>query len=61
MVENPIAALDLPLKVIAWEDADQKVWVAYNAAAYIKDRFSLPDAVMPPLNLDPIILKVLGG
>jgi len=26
MVENPIAALDLPLKVIAWED-DQKMFL----------------------------------
>src|SRR5689334_22855087 len=31
MAENPLAALDLPLKVIAWEDAQQRVWLAYQA------------------------------
>ena len=60
MAENPIAALDLPLKVIAWEDDDNKVWVAYNDVKYIKERFSLSDAVSTPLNLDPIISKSLG-
>jgi uncharacterized protein (DUF302 family) len=60
MMENQLAALDLPLKVIAWEDKDQKTWVAYNDAAYIKERFSIPDPIASPLNLDPIIEKVLG-
>ena len=60
MLENPLAALDLPLKVLAWEDDEQKVWVAYNDGSYIKDRFSLTDSVSAPLNLDPIIDKVFG-
>ena len=41
MIEKPMAALDLPLKAIAWEDGQQKVWIAYNDATYIKERFSL--------------------
>jgi uncharacterized protein (DUF302 family) len=60
MAENPVAALDLPLKVIAWEDTSGKVWVAYNEAGYIKDRFSLPDSISAPLNLDAVVAKVLG-
>ncbi len=59
MAENPVAALDLPLKVIAWEDAAGKVWVAYNEAGYIKERFSLTDAVSGPLNLDGLITKAI--
>ena len=61
MSENPVAALDLPLKVIAWEDTAGKVWVAYNDGDYIKERFSLPDAVSGPLNLDGIISTVLAA
>jgi uncharacterized protein (DUF302 family) len=61
MIENPLAALDLPLKVIAWEDSGGKVWIAYNDAIYIKERFSLPDALSAPLNLDPVILKALAN
>ena len=60
MAENPVAALDLPLKVIAWEDKDQKVWIAYNDSSYIKDRFLLSDRVSAPLNLDPLVAKALG-
>src|SRR5690349_14791510 len=30
MIENPLASLDLPLKVIAWEDQQQTVYIAYN-------------------------------
>jgi len=59
MIENPVAALDLPLKVIAWEDKGQKVWIAYNDAGYIKHRFGLPDTISAPLNIEPIILKIL--
>lgn len=59
MVANPIAALDLPLKVIAWEDQQNKVWLAYNDAAYVRERYDLPEAISAPLNLDPIILKAL--
>jgi uncharacterized protein (DUF302 family) len=59
MIENPLAALDLPLKVIAWEDGDQKVWLAYNDASYVKQRYSLSPAVSAPLNLGPLISKAL--
>lgn len=59
MAENPIVALDLPLKVIAWEDDQKKVWIAYNEAAYIEERYSLPLAAVSPLNLDNLIALVL--
>ncbi|HEY4063806.1 MAG TPA: DUF302 domain-containing protein [Puia sp.] len=59
MQENPIAALDLPLKVIAWEDGQQKVWLAHNEAAYIGTRFSLTEATVAVLNMEGPIGKVL--
>src|ERR1700730_5183957 len=55
MTENPLAALDLPLKIIAWEDNESKVWIAYNEALYIEERYSLPHSLMGPLDLDPLI------
>jgi uncharacterized protein (DUF302 family) len=60
MIENPTAALDLPLKVIAWQDEQQIVHVAYNDASYIKNRYSLPASVSALLNIDPLISKVLS-
>jgi uncharacterized protein (DUF302 family) len=59
MIENPVAALDLPLKVIAWQDDLGKTWIAYNDASYVRDRFSLSPGISNPLDLDPMILKVM--
>jgi uncharacterized protein (DUF302 family) len=30
--------IDLPLKALAWEDADGKVWLSYNEPAWLADR-----------------------
>ncbi len=61
MAENPIAALDLRLKLIAWEDKQQKVWLAYNEESYIRERFSLPAGISSLLNLDHLVQKALKG
>jgi uncharacterized protein (DUF302 family) len=45
MVAAPAAGIDLPVKVLAWEAADGKVWVAYNDPRYVVQRYSLPAAL----------------
>jgi uncharacterized protein (DUF302 family) len=35
-------AIDLPLKLLAWEDADGHTWVAYNEPAYLQARHRFP-------------------
>jgi uncharacterized protein (DUF302 family) len=42
MLAEPAAGLDLPLKALAWEGADGKVWLAYNDPAYVVERHALP-------------------
>ena len=37
----PTAAIDLPIKVLAWEDESGKVWVSYNTGDYLKDRHAI--------------------
>jgi len=59
MIANPAAALDLPLKVIAWQDYEQ-TYVAYNEAGYIKDRYSLSPEVVTPLNIDSLIAEIIS-
>lgn len=61
MAQSFLVALDLPLKVIAWEDDNSNVWVACNDAKYIEDRYSLPHNENTPLNLDKLIRAVLGS
>jgi uncharacterized protein (DUF302 family) len=59
MKENPVAALDLPLKIIAWEDAEKTVWLAYNKASYLEERYALPHDLTQPLDLDPLVSSIL--
>lgn len=35
MVAAPTAALDLPFKALAWQDAQGAVWLSYNDPAYL--------------------------
>ena len=42
MLAAPSIAIDLPLKILVWEDAQGKVWVSYNAPDYLKDRHGFP-------------------
>jgi uncharacterized protein (DUF302 family) len=46
MIASPSFAIDLPLKVLVWEDADAKVWVSYNDAAYLQARHDLPQELI---------------
>lgn len=45
----PLAAIDLPWKALAWEDAEGKTWLSYNDPTYFMERFKLTDQVMKPL------------
>lgn len=41
MLANPRAGLDLPLKVLAYEDAAGKVWIVYPKASNLQSRYRL--------------------
>lgn len=42
MLASPRIAIDLPLKILIWEDSAGKVWVSYNRPAYLQERYGLP-------------------
>jgi uncharacterized protein (DUF302 family) len=44
MAERQTAGIDLPLKALAWQDADGKVWLTHNDAAWIAQRHGLGQA-----------------
>jgi uncharacterized protein (DUF302 family) len=46
MLAAPSIAIDLPLKILVWEDPQAKVWVSYNSTAYLQRRHSLPQDLM---------------
>ncbi len=61
MVESPVAGLDLPLKALAWEDAEGKTWVAYNDPAYIVRRHGLTAALGANLAAAAPIVALAAG
>jgi uncharacterized protein (DUF302 family) len=44
MVERPTVGIDLPLKVLAWEDAAGRSWMAFNDPGYLIARHGLPES-----------------
>jgi len=42
MIASPSIAIDLPLKILVWEDAGGKTQISYNAPAYLQARHNLP-------------------
>jgi len=46
MLTAPSIAIDLPLKILVWEDGQSKVWISYNSPEYLRDRHALPQELM---------------
>jgi len=44
MQENPLIALDLPLKVLVWQNDGNDVCVTYLAGAWLADRYGIAEA-----------------
>ena len=42
MLAAPTTAIDLPLKILVWQDAQGKVWASYNSPAYLQRRHGFP-------------------
>jgi uncharacterized protein (DUF302 family) len=42
MLAAPSIAIDLPLKILIWQDEEEKVWVSYNSPEYLAERHGLP-------------------
>ncbi len=46
MVAAPSVAIDLPLKILIWEDGQGKVQVSYNTPAYLQERHGFPQELL---------------
>ena len=46
MLAAPSMAMDLPLKILVWEDGQGKVWLSYNSPEYLKERHGLPQSLL---------------
>jgi len=46
MLASATSAIDLPLKILVWEDEGGQVQVTYNSPAYLGARHQLPDDLL---------------
>jgi len=51
MVAAPSAAIDLPLKILVWEDAQGKVWASYNSPSYLQQRHGIPQELLQNISV----------
>jgi uncharacterized protein (DUF302 family) len=54
MTSDQRVGIDLPLKVLAWQDAEGKVWLSYNSPDFLFGRFAIEDRA-------PVKQKVTGA
>ena len=46
MLASPLTAIDLPLKLLVWEDPQGKRWISYNSPQYLQQRHNLPEELL---------------
>jgi len=49
MLAAPSAAIDLPLKILVWQDKEENVWISYNSVEYLRERHNIPANLLPNL------------
>ncbi|MXX98491.1 MAG: DUF302 domain-containing protein [Gammaproteobacteria bacterium] len=59
MNANPLIGLDLPLKLLVWEDPQGVVWISYSSAEAMQKRHNLQDYAEQFQNTEQL-LKDLG-
>jgi uncharacterized protein (DUF302 family) len=50
MAAGPLAAIDLPLKIVVWADDDGAVWMTYLDPAWLAARHGLTGPLAAPLS-----------
>ncbi|HVV52037.1 MAG TPA: DUF302 domain-containing protein [Polyangia bacterium] len=61
MLAEPRSAIDLPLKLLVWEDAAGAVWVTGNSPRYLLDRHGLPAELAAPLAAGDALAAAVTG
>jgi uncharacterized protein (DUF302 family) len=61
MLAAPTVALDLPLKILVYEDARGAAWVGYNTPEYLGKRHSVPSDLLPNIAALPGLADIAAG
>ena len=57
MLAAPSIAIDLPLKILVWEDAQGTVWTSYNSATYLQQRHDVPQELVQNLAVVEVLVS----
>ncbi|MFY9745898.1 MAG: DUF302 domain-containing protein [Acidobacteriaceae bacterium] len=61
MLAAPSIAIDLPLKILVWEDSEGAVWLSWNSPEYLRDRHGVPEALMKNISVAEGLAKQAGA
>lgn len=61
MQAAPGIAIDLPLKILVWEDGEGTVWLTFNDAEYLAQRHEVPEALRKPLGAAELLARQVAG
>ena len=62
MLASPLAGLDLPLKVLVWEDTNGAVSVSYNSPVFLAERYHVDGAMRAPFDaVESMVDAALGA
>jgi len=60
MIATPSIAIDLPIKILIWEDGEGKVWISYNDPSYLQARHGLPAELVPNIAVVKALAEKAG-
>ena len=60
MLAAPTSAIDLPLKILVWQDAAGATWVTNNSAAYLQARHAIPPELLQALAAVDALATAVG-
>lgn len=61
MLAAPSIAIDLPLKILVWEDAARKVWISYNSPEYLRERHGLPENLLQSIAVVDVLARAAAS
>jgi uncharacterized protein (DUF302 family) len=60
MLAVPSVAIDLPLKILVWQDGQGKVWLSYNSPKFLQQRHGLPDDLLRNIEIVGMLATQAG-
>ncbi len=60
MLAAPSIAIDLPLKILVWEDSEGKAWLSWNSPEYLQRRHGLPSELVKNIAVAEVLAAKAG-